>query len=117
MAIRLCPLCLRKVSASAVVAESDAIVCPGCGKTLELSRPSRWLSALLGLVAGWVAFRLTRGAGGALGWVLPMVTSILAYATVSPLFLMLTADLVVKREQLYAEPLPGPWAPGPAAHH
>jgi hypothetical protein len=117
MAIRLCPLCLGRVSASAVVAQSDTIVCPGCGKTLELSRPSRWLGALLGIVAAWIAFRLTRGPNGALGWVLPMVASILAYAIVSPLFLMLTADLVVKREQPYAEPLPAPAPSGQAAHH
>jgi len=86
------------------VAQSDSILCPGCGRTLELSRPSRLLGALLGLMGAWFAFRLTRSAPGELRWVLPLVASILSYAIVSPLFLMFTGDLVVKREQPYAEP-------------
>jgi hypothetical protein len=96
------------------VAQSDGIRCPGCGTTLELSRPSRLLGALLGLTGAWLAFRLTRGAHGELSWVLPLVSSILAYGIVSPVFLILTGDLVVKRQQPYAEPLA---APASGGHH
>jgi hypothetical protein len=117
LAIRICPICFGKVPASAVVVQSDSIACPGCGKTLELSRPSRVLGALFGLAGAWLALRLTGGAHSGLGWVLPPVVSILAYAIASPIFLMLTGDLVVKREQPYPEPLAVPLAHGPAAHH
>ena len=99
MAIRGCPLCFRKVATGAAVAQSDGLECPGCGKTLEVSRPSRVLGALAGMIGAWAVFRLTRGGHATLGWVLPLVFSALAYGVVSALYLMLSADLVVKRDQ------------------
>ncbi len=115
MAIRICPLCFGKVPATAVVTQSDNIPCPQCGKTLEVSRPSRLLGGLVGLLAGWLVYRLTSHGEGMLAWALPMVYAFLAYAVVSPLFLMLTADLVVKPEQPYAEPVGAPGGHG--GHH
>lgn len=117
MAIRICPLCFGKVPASTVVTQSDSIVCPGCGKTLEVSRPSRLLGGLVGLLAAWLVFRLTSHSEGTLAWVLPMVYAIVAYAVASPVFLMLTADLVVKPEQPYAETVVGTAVYGRGRHH
>jgi hypothetical protein len=79
--------------------QSDGLQCLGCGKALEVSRPSRVLGALAGIIGAWMTFRLARGGHSALGWVLPLVFSVLAYAIVSALYLMLTADLVVRRDQ------------------
>lgn len=99
LAIRTCPLCFGKAPAGAAAAQSDGLECPGCGQALEVSRPSRVLGALAGIIGAWIVFRLTRGGNGALGWALPLVYSALAYGIVSALYMMLTADLVVKREQ------------------
>ncbi len=112
MAIRICPLCFGKVPATTVVTQSDSIPCPQCGKGLEVSRPSRLLGGLVGLLAGWLVYRLTSRGEGMLAWALPIVYAFLAYAVVAPLFLMLTADLVVKPEQPYAEPVGAPGGHG-----
>jgi hypothetical protein len=116
VAIRICPLCFGKVPATTVVTQSDNIQCPQCGKTLEVSRPSRVLGGLVGVLSGWLVYRLTSSGGeGMLAWALPMAYAIVAYAMVSPVFLMLTADLVVKPEQPYAEPVAAPIGHG--GHH
>jgi hypothetical protein len=110
-------LCFGKVPAVTVVAQSDNIPCPKCGKRLEVSLPSRWLGSLTGLLGGWLVFRLTSHGDGMLSWVLPVVYAFLAYAVLSPVFLMLTADLVVKPEQPYGESAPAAPGHGSAAHH
>ena len=116
MAIRICPLCFCIVPATTVVTQSDNIPCPKCGKTLEISRPSRLLGGLVGVLSGWLVYHLTSGGGeGMLAWALPMAYAIVAYGVVSPAFLMLTADLVGKPEQPYAEPVAAPTRHG--GHH
>ncbi len=104
MAIRTCPLCLAKVPAARVVAYSDGMECPGCKAQLEVSSASRMIATTLGLLAGALVWRLTRGSGGMLGWVLPMVYAFLAMSVVAPLFLMVTADLRIKSVEPLAEP-------------
>jgi hypothetical protein len=110
-------LCFGKVPATTVVVQSDNIPCPKCGKTLEVSMPSRLLGSLAGLLGGWLVFRLTSHGDGILAWVLPIVYAFLAYAVLSPLFLMLTADLVVRPEQPYGEAVAAASGHGSAAHH
>lgn len=105
MAIRTCPICFGKVPSGDVAAYSDGITCPRCGKSLEVSRPSRLLGTTIGLAAAFLAYRLSRHAGGMLGWVLPIVYSFLAYSVVAPVFLLLTGDLVVRPDAPYAEPV------------
>ena len=98
-----------------VVTRSDDIPCPKCGKTLEVSRPSRVLGGPVGILSGWLVYRLTAHGDGMLAWVLPIVFAFLAYGAVSALFLMLTADLVVKPEQPFSEAVPAPAVHG--GHH
>jgi hypothetical protein len=110
MANRICPICFGKISRATVAAHSDAVDCPHCGRTLELSRPSRLLESFFGLAAGWLAFtwtsRAMAGTGDLREWFLPVMAAILAFGVVAPLFLLLNSDLVVK-----------PDAPAPAAAH
>jgi hypothetical protein len=54
------------------------------------------LATTLGLLAAALVWRLTRSAGGMLGWVLPMVYAFFAFSVVAPVFLMFTADLRLK---------------------
>lgn len=112
MAIRICPLCMARVPAGPVGAYSDSLECPKCKTRLEVSRGSRLIASTLGLVAAWLVYRVTRGDTGELGFVLPVVYAFLAYSIVSPLFLMLAADLRPHPAEPLAEPLPGS-----AGHH
>lgn len=116
MAIRTCPLCMGKVPAGDVVAYSDTIVCPGCQKPLEVSRPSRLITTAIGLLAAYFVYRLTRGSEGMLGWALPVVYAFFTWGIVTPLLLMLTADLRVRAEQPSAEPVSAAAESAPGAH-
>lgn len=114
MGARCCPRCMAVVPAGHAVAYSNAIECPGCKAQLEVSDGSRHLATLAGLLAGVLVWRMTRGAGGTLGWVLPMVCSILAYGVVAPLTLAAIADLRLKPE---TPPQPVPLDRGHPAGH
>ncbi len=115
MANRMCPLCFGKVPRASAVAHTNDVMCPQCGRTLELSLPSRLLASFLGLAAAWLAFdftsRAVASAAGLREWILPAVASLLAFGVVSPLFLLFSADLVVKQE-IPEEPLAAPPAHG-----
>jgi hypothetical protein len=109
MANRMCPICFGKVPRSRIVAHSDAVDCPHCGRALELSRPSRLLSSFIGLAAAWLVFywisRATAAAQDLREWFLPAVAAIITFGVISPLFLLLNSDLVVKPDAP-AEPAP-----------
>jgi TRAP-type C4-dicarboxylate transport system permease small subunit len=100
MAARQCPNCLTVLPAGEIVSRSNDLVCPGCGKSLEISAVSRNLAAFAGLAAGWLVWKLSSahfaGGGSALGWVLPIVYGILVFGIVSPIVLILLADLRLK---------------------
>lgn len=108
MANRLCPLCFVKVPPGSVLARSNDLVCPSCHSELELSRYSRVLAALLGVVAAFLAVRFTLIAQPASAWVLAVVAAVLAYGIVSALFLYFLSDLVIRPQ--------APEIPFPQAH-
>ena len=100
MAARVCPDCLHVVSVDRVLAYSNDLVCPNCGKPLEISLLSRYLSAFAGLIAAvavwWAASKHYANDSWALAWVLPIVFSYFALSIVAPLVLALTADLQMR---------------------
>jgi hypothetical protein len=101
MAIRKCPVCLTKLGAIYVVARSYDLVCPNDGRALEVSRISRNISIFAGLVAGYGVWYLSSQSAAnhqALGWVFPILCSIIAFGVAAPLVSMLTADLSLKTE-------------------
>jgi flagellar biosynthesis protein FliQ len=101
LAIRKCPVCLTKLSAIQVVTRSYDLVCPTDGRALEVSRISRNISIFAGLIAGYVVWYFSAQSAvnhQALGWVFPILYSIIAFGVVAPLVLMLTADLSLKTE-------------------
>ncbi len=110
MAARICPLCLRKVPAGPVAAYSNELERPGCKARLEISPGSRLIATWAGLAGGAVVWHLAARADGILGWVVPIVYAFLAFSVVSPLVLMLIADLRVKKEE------PPAAEPHPMAH-
>ncbi len=98
MAIRKCPYCLAVVLAGAVVARSYDLVCPGCQRPLEIATVSRNLAVAVGLAAGAAiyCFAAKKSGGEMLGWLLPLLYGFLTLSIVTPLVLMLTADLRLK---------------------
>lgn len=113
MANRICPMCFAKVARCAVLAASDEVDCPKCGRALELSRPSKLLASFAGLVGACAAWRcaLRHGAASPFAWVLPVAAAILGFSVAAPLFLALHSDLVVRKE-MAPEPLPAAGASG-----
>lgn len=103
MGNRACPLCFARVPRTLVLTRGEELVCPSCHAPLELSRSSRVLSSLDGLLAGFIAAQIVLGLATTGRWVLPMLAAILTYAAVAALVLFFLSDLVV---------LPKP----PAAH-
>lgn len=93
MAVRICPHCKTEICASSVAAYSFGVDCPKCGTNLEVAPGARMISSFCGLAAGAIAWRLSINSGGDLGGVLPTLYAFLAFGVVSPLVLMLTANL------------------------
>lgn len=100
MAARQCPNCLAIVPATKIASSSSKIVCPSCGKPLEISGFSRNLAAFIGLAVGALIWRLSTSYYASnpnpLGWLLPIVFAYLSLSVIQPLVLMATADLRLK---------------------
>ena len=92
---RSCPLCYAKVPRSLVLTRAEGLACPSCHTPVELSRTSRVLSALAGLLAGYLAASVVYRTSTMGRWAFPMLAAVLAYAVGSGLLLLLLADLVV----------------------
>ena len=93
MAARICPHCKAELTAANVVAYTNGVYCPKCGMRLEVASGSREISTLCGLAAGAIAWRLASGSTTDLGAVLPTLYAFLAFGIVSPLAMMVTANL------------------------
>jgi hypothetical protein len=115
MAVRICPHCNTEISASNVAAYSFGVECPKCGARLEVAPGTRTISSLSGLAAGAIAWRLSINSGGDLGGVLPTLYAFLAFGIVSPLVLLLTANLRNAPAIPVAEPAHNAGAPGQGA--
>jgi hypothetical protein len=100
MSARQCPSCFAFLPPGQIVSYSYDLVCPSCQHPLEISALSQNLSSFAGLVAGgvvwWLANAHYSGKPSALGWVLPLLLSYLAFSVVAPLVLIFTADLKLK---------------------
>jgi hypothetical protein len=80
--------------------------CPSCHAYLEATNGGRYVAAIAGFAAAVVVYRFARVSTALLGWALPVVYAIIAFGIVSPLILMLVADLRL------APPAPEPLAHG-----
>lgn len=102
---RACPLCFVKLPRASVLARSDELICPSCHTPLELSRPSRVLAALIGLIAAYVAAQIVVFAAPRGAWFTSIVAVVLGYGLGSALILYFLSDLVV-RPKPEAAPFP-----------
>jgi hypothetical protein len=92
MAVRTCPHCGTEIPALMAAARSNGLECPKCGALLEVAPGARTISSFAGLLAGLIAWELSRNSDGILGGVLPTLYAFLAFGVVSPLVLMLAAN-------------------------
>jgi hypothetical protein len=92
---RACPLCFVKVPRSPVLMRSDELECPSCHTPLELSRSSRVLGAVLGLITAYLAVQLALDSSSG-AWVLAVVAAVLGYGFGSALFLYFLSDVTVR---------------------
>jgi hypothetical protein len=117
VAARMCPHCKAEISAANVVAYTNGVDCPKCGMRLEVASGSRMIATLCGLAAAAIAWRLASGSPGDLGAVLPTLYAFLAFGIVSPLVLMVTANLRNAPALPAPEPVHAGGAHGGAAGH
>jgi len=101
---RACPLCFAKVPRALVLSKSEDLVCPSCRAQLELSRPSRGLGAVAGLLAGYWAASWASGRGSYGAWALALLAAVLAFGAASAMAVFLFADLVVRPKEAGAFP-------------
>lgn len=93
---RACPMCFVKLSRFQVLSRSNDLVCPACRAELELSRPTRLLSSIGGILAGMAVFHLTHAAYLAARWFWPIVAALLTFGLTSAFVLLVASDLVVR---------------------
>jgi hypothetical protein len=116
VAVRNCPHCKSEISAANVLANTNGVDCPKCGVRLEVSSGPRMIATLCGLAAGAIVWRLASGLGGDLGAVLPTLYAFLAFGIVSPMALMVTANMRNAPAVPVSEPAPVGASHGPGGH-
>ena len=103
------------VPATEIAVRSFDLTCPGCQRPLEISDFSRHLASFGALAAAavvwWFASARFAQDASALGWVLPILYSYLAFSVVAPFLLILLADLRLSSELPARVPREAP------AHH
>ena len=93
---RACPICFAKVPRSLVLTRSEDLVCPSCHTPLELSRPTRVLAAIIGLIAASLGFRIAAAPNTVIKWALPILAAVVLYGIASALAVFFLADLVTQ---------------------
>jgi hypothetical protein len=96
---RACPICFARISRFLVLTCSYEITCPTCRSSLELSRQSRLLDSLFGVLVALFVFHLPFPHTGA-NWVLRLLATVFAFCLGSALLLFFAADIVVRPSPL-----------------
>ena len=91
-----CPLCFAKVPRTLILTKTLEVDCPACHAALEVSRGSRVLASVVGILAVFAAVRLGGQAGGTTGWTLPIVAAIVSFGVCSAVVLILFSELAVR---------------------
>ena len=114
MAMRECPQCMKKVPATEVVAYTNSIECPHCQALLTVALPTRVIGAFIGLGVGWLVYGWAqKSLTGEAAWMLPTLYAFLAYSFIYTIYVMTTADLVMRQAEVEAPAL----SVTPAAAH
>ena len=117
MAMRMCPQCMKQIPPNIAAAYSYSLECPYCHAPLQVSDATRIIGAFASLLVGWLVYSVTSGGATPVPWLLPQVYSFLAYSVTYALYVMVTADMVMRPIEV-AEPLAATGhAPAHGAHH
>jgi LSD1 subclass zinc finger protein len=90
---RACPLCFTRVPRSLVLTRGENLVCPSCRAPLELSRASRVLGAICGLLLAILTVRVILDSTVPGQWAWTVVGAVLAYGVGSAVILYFLADV------------------------
>ncbi len=91
-----CPLCFAKVPRTLILTKTLEVDCPACHAELEVSRGSRVLASLMGVLAGFVAGPLGGRVSGTAGWTLPIAAAVMAFGICAALVLFVFSELAVR---------------------
>ncbi len=91
-----CPLCFAKVPRTLILTKTLELDCPACHATLEVSRSSRVLASLVGILAAFVVVHLGGRVSGTAGWTLPIVAAVMAFGICAALVLFVFSELAVR---------------------
>jgi len=117
VAIRKCPQCLAVVAPGVAAAFSDSIECVQCHAPLEVAIVTRMLSIWGGLAAAFITWTFLRDQHGMIGWGRVVLFPFLAFAAVSALITMSTADLRKREVAALPEPAAEAHGNGHGGHH
>jgi len=96
MGNRACPLCFTRVPRSLVLSRSYEIECPACHTVLEVSRVSRILASISGLVLSFVVLEWLASVSETVLWSLQVVAAFVAFGIGAAGLLLFSADLAVR---------------------
>jgi hypothetical protein len=96
MGTRTCPLCFTRVPRTLVLLHTYDMECRACHAALEVSRGSRVIAALAGLVVAFVAVSFADRISETAEWSFQVVAGCVAFAVGTAAWLFFSADLVVR---------------------
>ena len=96
MGTRTCPLCFTRVPRTLVLLHTYDMECPTCHAALEVSRGSRVIAALAGLVVAFVAVSFADRISETAEWSFQVVAGCVAFGVGAAAWLFFSADLMVR---------------------
>jgi len=96
MGNRACPLCFTRVPRTLVLLHTYDMECPACHAALEVSRGSRVIAALAGLVVAFVVVSFADRISETAEWSFQLVAGCVAFGVGAAAWLFFSADLVVR---------------------
>jgi hypothetical protein len=115
--MRMCPQCMKQIPPSIAAAYSYHVECPNCHASLQVSDGTRIIGAFASLLVGWLVYSATSGPATPVPWLLPEIYSILAYSFTFALYVLVTADMVMRPADVAVPIAASGHAPAHGAHH
>lgn len=115
--MRMCPQCMKQIPPSIAAAYSYSIECPYCHAPLQVSDATRIIGAFASLLVGWLVYGITSGPATPVPWLLPQVYAFLAYSFTFAIYVMVTADMVMRSADAPEIVAASAHAPAHGAHH
>jgi hypothetical protein len=93
MASRVCPNCQAKVPVTSLLLAGSGVACSRCQAELETDAVSKQVSVWVGLLAGFLAWRIVGHASGTFGWLLPVLIPLAVFTALTPVALAMVGGV------------------------